>query len=109
MKPKPVIIYDNTCNFCTGTKDILSRIDKKTKWVGINKFKNKKLKLKKKNLLKEIHLISNGKIYKGYYAFKELSRKSSFLFIFYAISLIPGIDIIGEKIYSFVSKHRHSI
>lgn len=109
MKPKSVIIYDNTCNFCTGTKSVFSKIDKKTKWVGINKFKNKKFKIKKKNLLKEIHLISDGKIYKGYFAFKEISRKNPFLFIFYIISLIPGIDFIGEKIYRFVSKHRHEM
>ena len=75
MKSKPVIIYDNKCEFCIGTKNVFNKIDKnkKVKWIGINKFNNKKLKISKKNLLKEIYLISDGKVYKGYYA---LDRKS---------------------------------
>ena len=94
---------------CIGTKDTFNKIDRKrkVKWVGINKFDNKKYGISKKNLLKEIHLISEGRIYKGYYAFKEIARKNPFLFPFYAISLIPGIDFIGTKMYKFVSKHRY--
>ena len=106
---KPLVIYDNKCNFCAGAKNIMSKIDKKTQWIGIDKFKNRKFKIKKSNLLKEIHLISNGRIYRGYYALKEISRKSPFLFVFYAVSLIPGIDFIGNKIYGIIARHRHKL
>ena len=111
MKSKPVIIYDNKCEFCIGTKNVFNKIDKKQKikWIGINNFNNKKLKINKKSLLKEIHLISNGKVYKGYYAFKQISKNNPFLFPFYILSLIPGIDFIGTKIYGFISKHRYKI
>ena len=109
MKQKPVIVYDNTCNFCIAAKNTFNKIDKKTKWVGINNFNNKKLKIDKKKLLKEMHLISDGKVYKGYYAFKEVSKNNPFLFPLYIVSLVPGIDFIGTKIYGFVSNHRYKI
>jgi len=109
MKQKQVMIYDNTCNFCIGTKNTFNKIDKKTKWIGANKFNNRKFNIKKSELLEEIHLLSDGKVYKGYYAFKEMTRKNPFLFIFYLLSLFPGIDFIGTRIYRFVSKHRHKI
>ncbi len=106
---KPLVIYDNTCNFCAGAKNILSKIDEKTEWIGIDKFSNKKLRIKKENLSREIHLICNGRIYRGYYALKEISRKNLFLFVFYAVSLIPGIDFMGNKIYGVIARHRHKL
>jgi len=111
MANKPTIVYDNTCKFCTSAKLDIEKIDrkKKLKWTGISNFNYKKYKLKKQDLLKEMYLIDNKRIYKGYYAWKQISKKIPLLFPFYIISLIPGVDFLGNKIYKLVAKHRYDL
>ena len=111
MPDKPIVAYDNTCQFCTSAKLDMEKIDKKKKlkWVGIDNFNYKKYNLKKGDLLKEMHLISNGKAYKGYYAWKQIAKRIPLLFPLYIISLIPGIDFIGDKVYRIISKHRYNL
>lgn len=108
---KPVLIYDNKCLFCIKTKKFIERLDKnkKLEWVGIDSFGYKKYKLKKEDLLKELHLVYDGKVYKGYYAFRQISKRIPLLYIFYLISLIPGVGFIGNKIYGIIEKHRHKL
>lgn len=111
MEGKAIIIYDNRCLFCINYKNKVNKLDKnkKLKWVGIDDFDYRKYKLKKEDLLKEMHLIFNGKIHKGYYAWKLIARKIPILFPLYLISLIPGIDFIGNKIYKGIAKHRYKL
>ncbi len=111
MANKPIIAYDNTCEFCTSAKLDIEKIDKKKKlkWVGISNFNYKKYKLKKNDLLKEMHLIDNAKIFKGYYAWKQIAKNIPFMYPLYFISLIPGVDFIGDKIYKLIAKHRNKL
>ena len=108
---KTIIIYDSKCHFCINTKKFFERLDKnkKLRWGGIDSFDYKKYSLKKEDLLKEIHLIYDAKVYKGYYAFKRISKKIPLLFVFYLFSLIPGIDFIGNKAYKIIAKHRYIV
>ena len=111
MTDKPIVAYDNTCQFCIDAKLDMDKIDKgkKIKWIGIDKFNYKKYKLKKEDLLKEMYLIDNKKVYKGYYAWKQISKKIPLMYPIYLITLIPGVDFIGDKIYKIVSKHRYKL
>ena len=111
MADKPIIAYDNRCLFCINTKNKVDKWDKKKrlKWVGIDSFDYKKYNLKKEDLLEEMYLIADDKIYKGYYTWKFISKKIPLLFPLYIISFIPGVDFIGDKIYKFISKHRYSL
>jgi len=108
---KPIIIYDDRCLFCIRTKDIIDKFDKKKRlqWKGLSNFNYEKYKLKKQDLLEEMHLIENNKVYKGYYTFKQLSKRIPLFFILYVIMLIPGIDFIGNKVYQFIGKHRYKL
>ena len=108
---KPAIIYDNRCLFCINYKNKIERLDKskRLKWIGIDSFNYKKYNLKKDDLLEDMHLIVNGKIYRGYYAWKQITGKISLLYPFYITSLIPGIDFIGNKIYGIIAKHRYKL
>lgn len=111
MPQKPLIIYDNRCLFCINTKNKIDRSDKnkKLKWIGIDDFNYKKYKLKKENLLKETHLIYSNKVYKGYYAFRQIAKKIPLLFPLYLILLFPGVNFIGSKIYNIIAKHRYGL
>jgi len=111
MENKPIIVYDNRCLFCINTKSNVDKLDKgkKLEWVGIDSFDYKKYKLKKGDLLEEMYLIDNEKIYKGYYSWKQIAKKIPLLFLFYIFSLIPGVDFIGDKVYKFISKHRYEL
>ena len=108
---KPIIAYDNHCLFCIHYKKKIESLDKKKKleWIGIDNFNHKKYGLKKDDLLKEMHLIINGRIYQGYYAWKQIAKKIPLLFPMYCLSLIPGIDFIGDKIYKMIAKHRYKV
>jgi len=108
---RPIIIYDNRCLFCINTKKKIDKIDrnKKLKWVGIDSFDYKKYKLKKDDLFKEMYLIENDKVYKGYYSWKQIAKNIPLFYLFYIISLIPGVDFIGDKIYKIISKHRYKL
>ena len=108
---KPIIVYDNRCLFCTHTKSKVDKWDKgkKLRWVGIDSFDYKKYKLKKEDLFKEMYLIDNEKIYKGYYSWKRIAKKIPLLFPLYIFSLIPGVDFVGDKVYKFVSNHRYQL
>ena len=48
MPDKPIVAYDNTCEFCTSAKLDMGKIDRKKelKWVGIINFNYKKLMIK---------------------------------------------------------------
>ena len=111
MANKPIIVYDNRCLFCVNIKKKIDRFDKKKnlKWIGIDNFDYKKYKLKKEDLLEEMYLIINDEIFKGYYSWKQIAKKIPLLFIFYIISLIPGVDFIGDKVYKVISKHRDKL
>ncbi len=111
MAGKPIIAYDNTCRFCTSAKLDIEKIDRKKKleWVGIGNFNCKKYKLKRENLLKEMHLIDNKKVYKGYYAWKQIAKKIPLTYPIYLISLIRWVDFIGNKVYKIIAKHRHKL
>ena len=111
MPDKPIVAYDNTCEFCTSAKLDMEKIDKKNKlkWVGISSFNYKKYKLKKQDLLEEMHLIDNKKVYKGYYAWKQIAKKIPLTYPIYLVSLIPGVDFIGNKMYKIIAKHRHKL
>jgi len=77
MPNKPIVAYDNTCQFCTSAKLDMEKIDKKKrlKWIGISNFNYKKYKLKKQDLLEEMYLIDNKNVYRGYYAWKQIAKK----------------------------------
>ncbi len=108
---KPLIVYDNRCLFCIHYKNKIERLDKKKKlkWIGIGDFNYKKYKLKKEDLLKEMHLIKGGIVCKGYYSWKQIAKSIPLLFPLYIISLIPGIDFIGDKFYKIIAKHRSTL
>jgi len=111
MTDKPIIAYDNRCLFCINAKKDIDMLDKskKLEWVGIDKFKYKKYKLKKEDLLEEMYLIDNKQVYKGYYAWKQIAKKIPLMYPLYLISFIPGVDFIGNKIYKIISKHRYKL
>ena len=111
MANKPIVAYDNTCQFCTSAKLDMEKIDrkKKLKWVGISNFNYKRYKLKKSDLLKEMYLIEGKKFYKGYYAWKQIAKKIPLMYPLYLISLIPGMDFIGDMIYKIIAKHRYKL
>ena len=110
-KEKTTIIYDNRCLFCINYKNKVDKLDKskKLKWIGIDNFNYKKYRLKREDLFKELHLIKDGVIYKGYYSWKQIAKSIPLLFPLYIISLIPGIDFIGDKVYNIIAKHRYKL
>ena len=56
-----------------------------------------------------MYLIDNDKVYKGYYAFKQIAKRMPLLFLFYIVMLVPGIDFIGDKIYKIIAKYRYKL
>ncbi len=108
------LFYDGHCAFCKRIMNIINFFDSKKLirqidlWeVGLYpEFKD----LDHTNLIKEIHLVTaSDKVYTGYFAFKFVAKKVPAFFMFWLLSFIPGIDFIGNKIYSLVSENRYRL
>ena len=89
--------------------DLKHLIVRLNSYSSMREFDYKKYNLKKDDLFKEMYLVDDDKVYKGYYSWKQISKKIQLLFIFYLISFIPGVDFIGDKVYKFISKHRYKL
>jgi len=100
------IVYDDSCPYCVRGKNVLERF-RNIELVGISKFNNLQHNLKKENLLKELHLIDDGKVYLGYFAIKQIWKKIWIFSPLYLLSLIPGVDFLGNLAYRWVANRRH--
>jgi len=103
-----LVVYDDRCLFCISIKEKLGKkdTDKKLQWQGISSFNYKKYNLKKEDILKEIHVIKNGKVFKGYGAIKEIYRTLPSLRMLFLFMNIPGADFFGNFAYTIVAKYR---
>lgn len=107
-----VVLYDGTCLFCRKAAFVLRTFD----WIGALSFvdyheevKRKKIapRISFKALDTEMHVKSpDGSFTKGFEGFRTLSWKLPPLWILAPALYVPGIKIIGEKIYKRVASQR---
>lgn len=111
LSPQWVIAYDDQCPLCIRTVTIVNYFDlnKKIKFVGIEDISKEKneLDLHYDDLKHSMHLIDpQGKLYKGFFAFRRLTLLLPIFWILTPIMYFPFIDKIGAVLYEKIAKER---
>lgn len=115
-KPTWHIIYDGLCPLCLRTVTIVNYLDLRSKLKFINfedewqKVEKLNEQVKKDEAKHSMHLISpEGKVYKGFYAFRKLSGLLPLLWLFVPLIYFPFVNNLGNYIYKKVSAKRRDI
>ena len=105
---KAILFYDGKCNLCRRSIRFIEKNDpnKKIQFSDIHKTKLKKFSISKEACMREIHLQADGKMYRGFFAFRKLCCILHKLWILVPIMYIPGISFLGKYIYRQISEHR---
>lgn len=113
LMPYSYVLYDGLCLSCGRARNIIVSLD----WFGViktvNVYDEKSLSQipaeisNLNSLLSEIHLIDrNGTVYRGFKAVRKIGLKLPLTAPFALLLYLPGINILGEKIYEFIAKNR---
>ena len=104
------VYYDGDCGLCDRVKRWLSRIDffDAIEWTPYQALEKLPLGLSWDDLERAVYLdTGQGRLYKGFYAFKMLTLKLLPLIPLVPIMWFPGMNLVGEAIYSWVARDRH--
>lgn len=110
---RPEILYDGQCPLCIRSMTVLCYFD----WFNRLIYSNLEERwqtlaethpqISLQACLEEMHLIlPNGNVRKGFFAFREILRYLPILSPLHLILYLPGLSIIGPKVYTFVASRR---
>ncbi len=108
---KHTVLYDDECPLCTFQMKLLTWLD----WFGslslipVSSERAQALAptISREDLLEAIHCIAkNGRIYRGARALRFVGMRLPLMVPVALILWIPGVILIAEKFYQFVSRHR---
>ncbi len=110
------ILYDGLCLSCGRARKIISLLDWFSVIKTIDAYDEKALaqipaEISDLNsLLSEIHLLDkNGMTYTGFYAVRKIGLKLPLIAPFALLLYLPGIPILGKKIYAYIAKNRRRL
>ena len=113
LSPQFKIIYDGHCQFCKRSIEQIKVMDLfgKCKYLDYRIFPDlvKLHPLLKKDLVNsQLHLITpEGKLYGGFFAFRQLAWIMPLLYPFLILMYLPFADIVGSRIYRLIAKNRY--
>jgi len=114
--PEPIaIVFDGDCGFCTRSLRALQRIDR-SGVMRLHDSHESALIASKFPMLRGADfdnamfaVTADGRVFRGYFAFKELLRKLPAGWPLRLLSALPGADLIGPRIYAWVAGNRHRL
>lgn len=109
---KTIILFDGRCGLCGVTTIILRSFD----WLHRLEFNNYHDSVVRKKYAEGISMkdldgamhvrSSRGTMTKGFLGFRTLTKQLPPLWIVVPMLYIPGVPLIGERVYGWVAKHR---
>ena len=110
------VLYDGLCLSCGRARKIISVLDWFSAIKTVNVYDEDALAQIPKlipditALLLEIHLLDkNGITYTGFYAVRKIGLKLPLTAPFALLLYLPGINLLGEKVYAYIAKNRRRI
>lgn len=107
------MLYDGLCLFCGKARKIVTFLDWFSAIKPINAYDAKALAEIKRDipdiqeLLTQIHLLDkNGTAYTGFYAVRRIALKLPLTAPFAVLLYLPGIHIVGQKIYLYIAQNK---
>lgn len=114
LRPPTVdVIYDGACPLCIRSMAMVAYLDwfRSVRYLDLMDWdvvSKSHPRFDKKAGLEEMHVIDlrTGKLYKGFFGFRRLARQTPLLWLLLPFFYIPGISIVGERVYSVVAGSR---
>ncbi|MDY6769356.1 MAG: DUF393 domain-containing protein [Candidatus Nanohaloarchaea archaeon] len=102
-------VYDGGCGFCTDFKRVMAALDwlGRFDWVDLHEADYAELPVSEEDCIAAMQVIDGGEVYAGFYAVRRILRSIPLLFPLYVFFLVPGVPILGERVYAWVARHRH--
>jgi predicted DCC family thiol-disulfide oxidoreductase YuxK len=108
------VLYDGLCPLCCRTVQLLGRLDLFTRLelldfrrLDLSDYnRRQKLKLASRDLEEGMHVIFQGKAYRGFYGYRRIASALPVLWPLAPWLFLPGISSLGELIYGYVARNR---
>ena len=111
-QPTHTVLYDGDCSLCTFQMRVLTWLDwfDTLRLVPISHPQAAKIAphIQRQDLLEAIHCVAaDGRIYRGARALRFVGMRMPLLFPIALFLWLPGVIWVAEKIYMWISRHRH--
>ena len=113
-RPRHALIYDGACGLCRSTVAVLQRLDLAGRVEFLDALSDwPRIHLAYPSLAQEdclatMHVVmADGRIEKGYDAYRALSWSLPLLWPVAPLLYVPGVPVVGRKIYAAVAARRH--
>ena len=114
--PEPIaIVYDGDCAFCTRSLRVLQRLDSRGVMHLYESSASELIAARFPMLAGAdfdnamFAVTSDGGVFRGYFAFKELLRKLPAAWPLLLLCYLPGASAIGPRIYAWVARNRRRL
>lgn len=115
MSDPIAIVYDGDCAFCTRSLRALQRLDRRGV-MHLYESRASQLIAARFPMLAGADfdnamfaVTSDGRVFRGYFAFKELLRKLPAAWPLLLVCYLPGASVIGPRIYAWVARNRRRL
>ena len=108
-------LYDGNCVLCRSTCRTLRALDwlRRIHFQDLNQagvWRSHYPDLNREQLLGEIHVLdAAGNVYAGFQGTRRLLRETPLGFPLWLLLHVPGLTIIGSRLYHWVARHRYRI
>jgi predicted DCC family thiol-disulfide oxidoreductase YuxK len=109
------IVYDGNCGFCRRSLLALRRLDARGAMVLYDSHDSETVAAKFPMLAGAdfdnamFAVTSDGRVFRGYFAFKQLLRKLPLAWPLLPVFYLPGVDRIGPSAYAWVARNRRRL
>ncbi len=109
------LLFDGNCDFCRRSLTLLLRFDVLRNIELVNANERQLVVRRFPNLVDAdfdnamFAVDPDGRIYRGFYAFRAALWSSPLLVPMAWIWHIPGIPLLGIRIYAWIARNRHSL
>ena len=106
-----VFYYDGDCRLCVGAVGILSRLDtgNRLRWTPYQSLDRPPAGLSSADLTEAAWLESGERLYRGFYAFREMVRRLLPFVPLTWVLWLPGLDRLGDSLYRRIARNRHFV
>lgn len=108
------LLYDGSCPLCRRTVRLLASLDllERLKFVEFRGLdleaynRSHALKLTRSNLEGQMHVISQGRVFVGFYSYQRIALELPLFWPVAPLLFLPGLPLLGAVFYDYVARNR---
>ncbi|MDY6766048.1 MAG: DUF393 domain-containing protein, partial [Candidatus Nanohaloarchaea archaeon] len=97
------------CGFCTVFKRWMERLDWRDRfdWTDLHQADYTALPVSEEECTAAMQVIDDGMVYPGFYGTRRILRSIPLLVPVAVFMYLPGVPVVGRRVYRWVADHRH--